>query len=158
MLAIVGDSEAWTARGAEIAASSDDPGVRYWLGPLYNNLGWSRYGVGRRGGSAEAFETRLASRLRDDTRPYPREMARYAIGKALRGLGRAEEGATALEQCVAWADEAGVDDGYFHEELAEGYAVLGRRDDARDHARRALELASDDDPPRLARLAELADS
>src|SRR4051794_10708993 len=32
MLAIVGDSEAWTARAVEIAASSADPGVRYWLG------------------------------------------------------------------------------------------------------------------------------
>jgi tetratricopeptide (TPR) repeat protein len=157
MLAIVADSETWTARGVEIAASSDDPGVRYWLGPLYNNAGWARYEAGDAAGALEAFELGLASRERDDPRPYARETARYAIGKALRGLGRADEAAAALERCLAWAAEAGVEDAYFHEELAEDYAALGRYDDARAQARRALELLSDeDDPARVARLRELS--
>jgi len=157
MVAIVGDSEAWTARAVAIAESSDDPGVRYWLGPLYNNVGWSRYGSGDAAGALEAFELALASRERDDPRPYPREIARYAVGKALRALGRTDEAAAAHEQCLAWAAEAGVEDGYFHEELAEDYAALGRETEAREHARRALELAAeDDDPARVARLRELA--
>jgi tetratricopeptide (TPR) repeat protein len=157
MLAMVADSETWTARGVEIAASSDDPGVRYWLGPLYNNAGWARYEAGDAAGALEAFELGLASRERDDPRPYARETARYAIGKALRGLGRADEAAAALERCLAWAAEAGVEDAYFHEELAEDYAALGRYDDARAQARRALELLSDeDDPARVARLRELS--
>ena len=157
MIAIVDDMEAWTARGVEIAASSDDPGVRYWLGPLYNNVGWARYDGGDAAGALEAFELALASRERDDPRPYPREIGRYAVGKALRALGRPDEAAAALETCVAWAAEAGVEDGYFHEELAEDYAALGRDADAREQARRALELAADDeDPTRVARLRELA--
>ena len=157
MAAIVGDSEAWTARAIEIAASSDDPGVRYWLGPLYNNLGWARSATGDAAGALEAFELALASRERDDPRPYPREVARYAVGKALRTLGRPDDAAALLEQCLAWAAEAGVEDGYFHEELAEDYAALGRDADAREQARRALELTSDDDDPsRVQRLRELS--
>ena len=156
MLAIVGDSEAWTARAIEIASTSDDPGVRYWLGPLYNNVGWSRYEAGDSAGALEAFELALASRERDDPRPYSREIARYAVGKALRALGRADEAAAALEECIAWAAEAGVEDGYFHEELAEDYAALGRDADAREQARRALELTPDGDPSRVARLHDLA--
>lgn len=157
MLAIVGDSEEWTARGVEMAAPSDDPGVRYWLGPLYNNVGWSRYAGGDAAGALEAFELALASRERDDPRPYEREIARYAVGKALRALGRADEAAAALEECVAWAAEAGVKDGYFHEELAEDYAALGRDAEAREHALGALELVSDDDDPsRITRLRDLA--
>jgi tetratricopeptide (TPR) repeat protein len=157
MLAIVGDSEEWTTRAVAIAASSDDPGVRYWLGPLYNNVGWSRYGAGDAAGALEAFELALASRERDDPRPYARATARYAVGKALRALGRGDEAAAALEQCLAWAAEAGVEDAYFHEELAEDYAALGRSADAREQARRALELTSeDDDPSRIGRLRELA--
>jgi tetratricopeptide (TPR) repeat protein len=157
MVAIVGDSEAWTARAVEIAASSDDPGVRYWLGPLYNNVGWARYQRDDAAGALEAFELALASRERDDPRPYAREIARYAVGKALRALGRADEAAAALEECLAWAAEAGVEDGYFHEELAEDYAALGRDADAREQARRALELTSDDDDPsRVGRLRELS--
>lgn len=157
MLAIVDDSEAWTARAVEIAAPSDDPGVRYWLGPLYNNLGWSRYEAGDAAGALEAFQLALASRERDDPRPYPRMIARYAVGKALRALGRTDEAAAAHEECVAWAASAGVEDGFFHEELAEDYAALGRDANAREQARRALELtAEDDDPSRAARLRELA--
>jgi tetratricopeptide (TPR) repeat protein len=97
--------------------------------------------------------------VRDDPRPYPREVARYAVGKALRALARADEAAAALEQCLAWAAEAGVEDAYFHEELAEDYAALGRDAAARVQARRALELISEaDDPSRAGRLRELADA
>lgn len=156
MLAIVDDGEAWTARAVEIAAGSDDPGVRYWLGPLYNNIGWSRYEAGDAAGALEAFELALAARERDDPRPYPRELGRYAVGKALRALGRPEEAAAALEQCVAWAAAEGVEDGWFHEELAEDYAALGRDADAREQALRALALTTADDPARLERLRHLA--
>ena len=155
MVAIVDDTEAWTARGVEIAGSSDDPGVRYWLGPLYNNVGWSRYEAGDTAGALEAFELALASRERDDPRPYALATARYAVGKALRAAGRADEAAAALEQCVAWAAEAGVEDEYFHEELAEDYAALGRHAEASEQARRALALVSEDDD-RAARLRKLA--
>lgn len=156
MLAIVDDSEAWTSRGVEIAAASDDPGVRYWLGPLYNNLGWSRSEAGDAAGALEAFELALAARERDDEHPYEREIARYAVGTALRTLGRAEEAAAALERSVAWAAEAGVEDGYFHEELAEDYAALGRDAEAREQARRALELVPEDETSRVGRLRELS--
>jgi tetratricopeptide (TPR) repeat protein len=157
MVAIVGDVEAWTARGVEIAAASDDPGVRYWLGPLCNNVGWARYEAGDVAGALDAFERALASRERDDPRPYPTEIARYAVGKALRGSGRLEEAAAALEQCVAWAAGAGVADDYFHEELAETYAALGRSDEAREQAERALAILGEEaDPSRGARLRELA--
>jgi tetratricopeptide (TPR) repeat protein len=157
MIAIVDDMEAWTARGVEIAGSSDDPGVRYWLAPLYNNVGWARYEAGDAAGALEAFELALASRERDDPRPYALAIARYAVGKALRAVGRSEEAAATLEQCVAWADGAGVEDDHFHEELAEDYAALGRDADAREQAERALALVGEKgDPSRVARLHELA--
>src|SRR6185312_14471202 len=124
--------------GVEIAAASADPGVRYWLGPLYNNVGWSRYEAGDSAGALEAFELALASRERDDPRPYALAFARYGVGKALRAAGRAEEAAAMLEQCVSLADAD------FHEELAEDYAALGRADDAREQAEQALALISAD--------------
>jgi tetratricopeptide (TPR) repeat protein len=150
MVAIVDDMEAWTARGVEIAASSGDPGVRYWLGPLYNNVGWSRYEAGDTAGALEAFELALASRERDDPRPDALAFARYGVGKALRAAGRAEEAAAMLEQCVS------LEDADFHEELAEAYAALGRGDDAREQAERALALIPEDgDAARIARLRQL---
>ncbi len=60
-------------------------------------------------------------------------------------------------------DGARQPDGWFHEELAEEYAALGRESDAREHARRALPLLLDADPSfedseRATRLRLLASS
>ncbi len=63
-----------------------------------------------------------------------------------------------LEQAIA----ASEPDGWFHEELAEAHAALGRDDEARKHATLALPLLERDDAslaadePRSARLRELA--
>jgi tetratricopeptide (TPR) repeat protein len=86
MLALVDDAEAWTARGIEIASASDDPGVRYWLGPLYNNIGWTRFEAGDHEGALEAFELALAARQRDDPRQASLQHAREAVDEARRAL------------------------------------------------------------------------
>ncbi|HEY2354454.1 MAG TPA: hypothetical protein VGH79_06115 [Gaiellaceae bacterium] len=86
MLALVDDAEAWTACGIEIAGSSGDPGVRYWLGPLYNNVGWARFAAGDHAGALEAFELALAARERDDPRESALQHARDAVDEARRAL------------------------------------------------------------------------
>jgi tetratricopeptide (TPR) repeat protein len=91
MLALVDDAEAWTARGIEIAGSSDDPGVRYWLGPLHNNIGWTRFEAGDFAGALDAFELALASRERDDPRPGALQHARDAVEEARRALARGSD-------------------------------------------------------------------
>jgi tetratricopeptide (TPR) repeat protein len=152
----------WTQRGLDLARASSDPQVAYWAGPLLNNLGWADYEAGRYEQALDAFAEALRARERY---PEPRaeiEIARYALGKTLRALGRPAEAAALLEQAVAWATEAGASDGWFHEELAEDYAALGREHEAREQARLALPLleAADpsfaDDAERAARLRELA--
>ena len=56
-----------------------------------------------------------------------------------------------LELCVS------LEDPDYYEELAEDYAAVGRQDDARAQAERALALIpEDDDASRIARLRELA--
>jgi tetratricopeptide (TPR) repeat protein len=137
MAALVGDMEAWTARGIEL--TGDGPG-RYWLAPLLNNVGWSRYEAKDFDRALDAFKEALAVRSEDPQKPHEREIARYAVGKALRALGRIDEATGQLELAVAWATEAGVETPYFHEELAECYAAAGRTEDARGQAERAMEL------------------
>jgi tetratricopeptide (TPR) repeat protein len=153
---------AWSSRGIEIAEASADAEVRYWLGPLLNNLGWAHYDAGEHELALVAFERALEARARDAERPAELEIARYAVGKCLRALGRPAEAAVMLEEAVARASAAGKPDGWFHEELAEDYAALGRLDDAREQARLALSLLPSadpslvGDPARLDRLHELA--
>lgn len=151
---------AWTERGIELAEERE--GAAYWLGSLLNNLGWEHYDAGELELALDAFERALRARERDPENAAAIEIAGYAVGKALRGLGRATEAVPLLEQAVASATDRGVSDGWLHEELAEDYAAVGRRDDARGHARLAipqLEAADPsfaDDGARTARLRALA--
>jgi tetratricopeptide (TPR) repeat protein len=153
MAALVGDAEAWTARGMALCARPGDP-ARSWRAPLLNNLGWARYEAGDFDGALDVFEEALAVRSEEPDQPHEREIARYAVGKALRALGRVGEATGQLERAVAWATEAGVDTPYFHEELAECYAAAGRTDEARAQATRALALFGDEAEGRLGRLLE----
>ena len=155
MAALVGDVEEWTARGIEL---TDGEHGRYWLAPLLNNVGWARYDAGEFDRALDAFEEAFAVRSQDPQEPYEREIARYAVGKALRALGRVDEATAQLELAVAWAIEAAVETPYFHEELAECYAAAGRTEDARVQAERAVELFGEHDAAgaRLGRLLEPA--
>jgi tetratricopeptide (TPR) repeat protein len=153
---------AWTRRGLDVAEEHEP--ARYWRGSLLNNLGWELYEAGGYAEAADAFERALHAREEDPGNPEPIALARYALGKALRALGRSAEAVPHLEDAVSWADGEGAPDGWYLEELALEYADLGRADKARAHARRALPLleAADaafaDDAERATRLRELAGS
>ena len=126
--------EEWTQRGLDLGDREAD--AAYWAGPLLNNLGWHYYEAGDYPAALDAFERALTAREREPSRQYEIEIARYAVGKTLRAIGRVEEAAPLLERCVASYD----DDPYFHEELGEIYAALGRDEDAHKQAERAISL------------------
>jgi len=143
---------AWTGRGLELAETNE--GAAYWAGPLLNNLGWMHDEAGELELAHDAFERafRAHDAWGNDART---EIARYCLGRSHRLLGRPDEAAALLEQAVAWADQAGRPDGWFHEELAEDYAALGRADDAREQARLAIPLLEAADPSFEARADRL---
>jgi tetratricopeptide (TPR) repeat protein len=152
---------AWTTRGIELGDEHEE--ASYWAGPLLNNLGWEHFEAGEHELALDAFTRALRAREREPDKPEPIALARYAVAKALRGLGRSQEAILQLEQAVAWAESEGAPDGWFHEELAEEYAAVGRTADARVHARAAIPLLERADPSfaddaertgRLRRLAE----
>ena len=97
-----------------------------------------RYGDTRRGQSRAIIQARppRGSAARSPAGVEPIALARYAVGKALRALGRSDEAVTLLEQAVAWAESEGAPDGWYHEELALEYDAIGRAHDAREQARR----------------------
>jgi tetratricopeptide (TPR) repeat protein len=166
MAALVADGRdgfvEWTRRGIDLAES--DEGARHWLGPLYNNLGWEFYEAGDYAQALDAFERQLVAREAEDDPQQTIEISRYAIGKALRALGRSGEAIPMLETAVAWADGESAPDGWFHEELAEEYAAVGRDAEAAEQAKAAIPLLERDDPDfpndadRVTRLRTIAEA
>jgi tetratricopeptide (TPR) repeat protein len=150
----------WTQRGIDLAERHED--AAYWAGPLLNNLGWECYEAGEMEPALDAFERALDAREREPEKEEPIAIAKYAVGKALRGLGRSEEAIPLLEQAADWAAGNGTPDPWFHEELALEYADVDRLEDAREQARLAIPLleAADasftDESDRKARLEALA--
>jgi tetratricopeptide (TPR) repeat protein len=113
MAAIV--DPAWVEPAIEFAESTED--ARYWLGPLWNNVGWARFEAGDAAGALAAFERALAVRDSDKQRA----IARYCVARALRELGRPTEAIEQLEQAQR---ESPVEDSYIEEELAAARAAL----------------------------------
>jgi tetratricopeptide (TPR) repeat protein len=152
---------AWTQRGIDLAEERED--ASYWLGPLLNNLGSEYYEAADYVLALDAFERALRARERDPANASAIEIAPYAVGKTLRALGPAREAIPLLEQAVAWSEREGRPDVWFHEELAEEYAAVGRPEHAREHAQHAISLLEAQDPAfadaaqRRARLASLAE-
>ena len=81
----------WTERGIGIATESTDRDVSYWLGPLYNNLGWEYQDAGEHEAALDAFRLALAARERYPEMPAFIQHAKQAVAEALRALGREEE-------------------------------------------------------------------
>jgi tetratricopeptide (TPR) repeat protein len=81
----------WTERGIKIASETSDRDVAYWLGPLYNNLGWEYQDAGEHEAALKAFQHALEARERYPEMPALIQHAKEAVAEALRGLGREEE-------------------------------------------------------------------
>ena len=80
-------------RGIELAESSD--AAAYWLGPLFEHLGWEYFDAGEHEQALDAFERALEVRLRD-----PENAA--AIEHGARGGRRGAQGARPRQVTVCY--------------------------------------------------------
>jgi len=99
MLAIsdAGHEASVTARALEMVEESDDPEVLRWAAPLHNNLGWYLHDAGRLTEAlAEFHRAHAASRLGEQE-----QVARWAIARCLRSMGRTGEALVMQRALVA---------------------------------------------------------
>lgn len=153
----------WSNRAMEAAEASGDPRAREWLGPLYNNTGWTYHDAGEYEKALERFEKGLAWRTERDN-PQATQIARWTVARALRSLGRPHEALAKQKVLLEEHEAAGTSDGYVFEEVAECLFALGRPDEARPYFGRAYQELSKDgwltenEPERLDRLKRLGDT
>lgn len=129
----------WNHRAMALAESSSDPGARGWLGPLYNNLGWTHHDQGDYMQALELFEKGLAWR-REQGQARETRIAEWAVARTLRSLGRYEEALSRQQTLEREWEATGEPDGYVFEEIGECLVALGRADEAKKPFTRAYEL------------------
>jgi tetratricopeptide (TPR) repeat protein len=98
MLAIAdaGREEEWAAVALAVVDASADPEVTRWACPLHTNLGWHLHDAGRWDEAlAEFHQAHVASAPGDQE-----QIARWAIARCLRSLGRTAE-ALAIQHDLA---------------------------------------------------------
>lgn len=166
MLGIVAkgdESVDWNMKAIAHAEASADPRAKGWLGALYNNMGWTFHDMGRLDDALDLFQRGLAWRT-EKGQVRETQIARWAVARCLRSLGRVEAALasqTALRAEIAAA--GGEQDGYVHEEIGECLLALGRDgEECRRAFGSAYELLSKDswlvanEAPRVERLARIA--
>lgn len=150
----------WHERAMERAKRSKDPRARRWLGSLYNNAGWTYHALDRYDDSLAIFQEGLQWQRQAGNDAAAR-IAAWAVGRALRSLGRYEDALELQLANLTGLEEIGHSDGYVDEEIGECLLLLGRDDEARPYFARAHALLADDpwlrrdEPARIQRLAEL---
>ena len=140
MLGIAAEPEAaiaWNERAIAAAEASSSARTRKWLGPLYNNMGWTWFERGDHAKALELFQRNRAWRLEhkaDDG------VALWSVAKAMRHLGRVEEALALQRQLESRYDAEGRTDGFVFEEIGECLWALDRTEEARPALARAYEL------------------
>ena len=161
MMAIVAEPAeqlALNERAIAMAEQASDPRARQWLASLYNNTGWTRFDAGELDEALRLFELALEERSKRAD-PRTTNIARWAVARTLRANGRTAEALSQQRAIQSSNAEAGIDDPYVDEEIAECLLALGRPEEARPHFAKAAagleaELAAIE-PQRIARLQEL---
>lgn len=115
MLALADPDNApeWTVKALDRATGATDPETRAWAIALHNNRGWYLHDANRFDEALAAFQAAHAAALELGT-PDQEQIARWAVARCLRSLGRTAE-ALAIQEALL---EERPDDEYVHEELA----------------------------------------
>ncbi|MCD4828502.1 MAG: tetratricopeptide repeat protein [Candidatus Cloacimonetes bacterium] len=151
----------WNLKALAMVEESSDSAVKGWLGPMYNNIGWTYHDSGEFESALDYFRKGYAWRIEVDDAPGAR-IAKWTVGRVLRSLDRLDEALTLQIELEQESKDAGQPvDGFNCEELGELYLALEQPDMAVRYFRQAHEILSQDqwlvanESDRLARLKEL---
>lgn len=132
-------SAAWTSQGLAVLATGTDARARRWAGPLRNNLGWALLERGDPDGALRQFEAALEAFEHLGSAQQVR-IARWTVGRGLREAGRHGEALKTQQALLSDLTDAGLTDGFVHQELA---VLLAGDPAAAHHAAEATRLLAD---------------
>ena len=126
MLGIIGTPKEqieWNLVALELAEKTEDLRAKTWLGPLYNNIGWSYHDSGDYAVALEYFQKGYEFRQTQADENATR-IAKWAVARAMRSLERYDEALMIQLELEQEIEAQNLPkDGYVYQELAEIYLV-----------------------------------
>ena len=151
----------WSEMAISLAERSKNDNVRGWLGPLYNNTGWTYAEREDYPKALELFQKGFEFRKKSGWNA-PTVIAMWTVAHAKRKLGKPQEALEMLKEIEAkWREIGEEPDGYTWEEYGECLLALDKKEAAQPPFKKAWELLSKDEwlaenePQRLDRLKKL---
>lgn len=136
----------------EFAQASPNPWAQRWQGTLYNNMGWSCFGVNKFNEALVCFENAVAEREKYG-KDGPIRIAKWCVGRCHRALGNLDK-AFDIQSELVGPDASG----FVYEELGEILFAQGKSDPAKPHFAKAVAMLQDDlgaESERITRLKSL---
>lgn len=153
----------WANKAIKLAEETSDGRARKWLGPLYNNTGWTYFDLADYDNALVLFEKSLTWRQSQED-VHGTIIAKWCIARNYRAMGRIEKALEAQLNLEKEVEEKGIDqDGYIFEEIGECLLELDRVDEAKPYFGLAYGLLSKNEwlqanePERLKRLKDLSE-
>jgi tetratricopeptide (TPR) repeat protein len=148
MLGIVEDPEnalKWNLSALDIVEKSSDARIKGWLGPMYNNIGWTYHDLADYNRALELFEKGVnwRSQAEGDSAMGTR-IARWTVARCLRSLGRSTEAMKMQLELLDLNEFLGNPSGYVYEELGELYLLLNDEAKSAKHFAQAWQVLSND--------------
>ncbi len=150
----------WNEKAMKAAEASSDERAKGWLGPLYNNTGWTYYDMGEYEKALSLFERDVIYRT-NRKREGESRIARYSVGKTLRALKKLDESLRIQREIEKEIiDAKSAPDGYVFEEIAECLLEMQKENESKEYFKKAYDLLSKDqwlranEKARLERLQE----
>jgi len=152
----------WNLKALELARNSKDKRTSNWLGPLYNNIGWTYHDQAKYNKALEMFQQDLAWRNEIGDENGAR-ISSWSVARAQRSLGNINEALKIQLELEKEVDQLNLPkDGYVYEELGEIYLLKDQPDLSGHYFKLAYEILSQDkwlqsnEPDRLQRISELS--
>ncbi|MEX2588918.1 MAG: tetratricopeptide repeat protein, partial [Chitinophagales bacterium] len=152
----------WNLKAVELTEKSNEHRAKKWLGPLYNNIGWTYHDKGDYREAMHFFEKSLEWREAQNDQKGA-FIAKWCIARNYRSMNEIE---AALDIQEALLSEMKADssktDPYVYEELGECHLLKKDSTSARRYFKLAYAILSKDkwmqnnEPQRLERMLELS--
>ena len=153
----------WSLKALDLTEKTEDKRAKDWLGPLYNNIGWTYHDLKEYEKALELFRKGLKWREEINDENGIR-IAKWSVARTYRSLNKIDE---ALEIQLALLNEYEEkqieQDGYVFEELGELYLIKKDTVQSKKYFKLAYEYLSRDqwlvanEQERLNRLKELSE-